>query len=81
MSNPENTFASPGANGDPKNKTTGHEAVTNADEADKVVNADGVIASQEGIQETLSESSPQTTLNADSTAATDADIAGDRSVI
>ena len=95
MSTPENKVPAPDPNGGPKTNKAEQGIVTNADEADMVVNtdgADGAIADMDGIQETLSDTEPSTALNADTygatdsqtasgDTATDAEIAGDRSVI
>jgi len=94
MSTPENNVPAQEPNGGPKTNKTGQDIVTNADEADKVVNkdgADGAVADMDGIQETLSDSEPSTALNADTQATdsqiasgdtvTDAEIAGDKQVI
>jgi hypothetical protein len=82
----------PDPNGDPKAKRLERDAITNKDEAKKVVNKDGAVADMDGIQETLSDAAPSTALNADASrvtddqtasgdTATDAEIAGDKSVI
>ncbi|MDB5288145.1 MAG: hypothetical protein JWR05_3094 [Mucilaginibacter sp.] len=82
-------------NGDPKANRSDRDAITNKDEANKVVNkdgADGTVADMDGIQETLSDAEPSTVLNADASritddqtasgdTATDAEIAGDKSII
>jgi hypothetical protein len=85
----------PNPNGDPKASRSEREAITNKDEANKVVNkdgADGAVANMDGIQETLSDAEPSTALNADASritddqtasgdTATDAEIAGDKPII
>ncbi|MDB5001479.1 MAG: hypothetical protein JWR76_2556 [Mucilaginibacter sp.] len=85
----------PDPNGDPKANRSERDAITNKDEAKKVVNkdgADGAVADMDGIQEILSDTEPSTALNADASritddqtasgdTATDAEIAGDKSVI
>ncbi|MBK0381249.1 hypothetical protein [Mucilaginibacter segetis] len=90
MNIPENKTAPENDALDPKKKKGEPEAITNNEEANKVVNKDGVSADMEGIEETLNESSPspsveQTTATdadiAESNTATDAEIAGDDKII
>ena len=94
MSTPESNVPAHDPNDGPKTNKTGQDIVTNADEADKVVNkdgADGAVADMDGIQETLSDSEPSSELNADTQATdsqiasgdtvTDAEIAGDKPVL
>lgn len=50
---------------DPKVNSTEKEVITNADEADHVTNKDGAVADIDDIETELSESEPDTALNAD----------------
>jgi hypothetical protein len=88
MSTPENKDP----NGDPKANRSDRDAITNKDEANKVVNKDGAIANMDSIQETLSDAEPSTALNADASritddqtasgdTVTDEEIAGDKSIV
>jgi hypothetical protein len=96
MSTLEKKISVQDPNGDPKANRSDRDAITNKDEANKVVNkdgADGAIANMDGgIQETLSDAEPSTALNADAgritddqTASgdtvTDEEIAGDKSIV
>lgn len=95
MNTPENKIPVPNPNGDPKANRSEREAITNKDEANKVVNkdgADGAVADMDGIQETLSDAEPSTALNADASrvtddqtasgdTVTDAEVAGDKPIV
>jgi hypothetical protein len=95
MSTLEKKISVQDPNGDPKANRSDQDAITNKDEANKVVNkdgADGAVADMDGIQETLSDAEPSTALNADAgritddqTASgdtvTDEEIAGDKSIV
>lgn len=95
MSTLEKKVPVPGPNGDPKANRSERDAITNKDEAKKVVNkdgADGAIANMDGMQETLRDAEQWTARNADTSlitddqtasgdTATDADIAGDKSIL
>ncbi|RFZ92133.1 hypothetical protein D0C36_11865 [Mucilaginibacter conchicola] len=50
---------------DPKVNQAEQEVITNADEADHVTNKDGAVADTGAIESDLSESEPDTALNAD----------------
>jgi len=51
---------------DPKVNPIGQEVITNADETENVTNKDGSVANADAIEAELSESEPDTALNADS---------------
>jgi hypothetical protein len=65
MSTPDNKVPADGQSGDPKTNAAEKEVVTNADDSEKVVNTDGLVADTAGIEEMLTESDPTPALNAD----------------
>jgi len=65
MSTPNNKFPLQEPTGDPKVDAAEQDIITNSDESEKIVNQDSAVADTAGIEETLTESDPDPSLNAE----------------